>query len=301
MPLVGTLWLGAASNRITTKLKDAFYRGLREEGYSEGTNIAIEHRYYADGIDKAAASLVGLGPDVILVVGTPGIREVKRATSSIPVVGVNMAEPVDDGLVASLNRPGGNITGNTFIGPVQGSKRLELLKHLFPKLSRVAGLRHPAVYSERTMQKMLSDLEESGRRFGVEFPVFDAASPDEFETAFEAMAKSRPDAVIVFPSTMFYVNDKRLVELFVAHRLPNIFVFREAVEVGALMSYGADIPDNARLGAQYVTRILKGAKPTDLPIVQPTKYEFVINLKAAKLLDISVPPILLALADDAIE
>jgi putative ABC transport system substrate-binding protein len=301
MPLVGALWLGDPTGRITSKLKDTFQRGLREEGYSEATNIAIESRYYSDGIDKAASDLVGLNPDVIFVVGTPGIRAMKRATASIPIVGANMAEPVADGLVASLNRPGGNVTGNTFLGPVQGSKRLDLLRQLVPSIKRLAGLRHPQVYSERTMQSMLSDLEESSGKIGVEFQIFDASAPNDFEGAFEAMARSHQDAVIVFPSPMFYVNDKPLVDLPAARQLPAMYVFREAVEAGGLISYGADIPDNARLGAKYVTRILRGAKPGDLPVEQPTKYELLINLKAAKLLNISVPSTLIALADEVIE
>jgi putative ABC transport system substrate-binding protein len=206
--------------------------------------------------------------------------------------------PVEDGLVASLNRPGGNVTGNTFIGPVQGSKRLDFLSQLIPRINRVAGLRHPKVYSERTMQNMLSELEESSKQIGIEFQVFDAAGPNDFDAAFEAMAKSNQDAVIVFPSPMFYVNYKRLVDLPASRHLPTMYVFREAVEAGGLLSYGADIP---RLGAKYVARILKGARPSDLPVEQPTKYELLINLKTAKQLNISVPPMLLALANEVVE
>lgn len=300
IPLVGALWPGDPANQISLSLKDAFQRGLREEGHSEGS-IAIEHRFYSDGIEKAARDLVNLRADVIVVSGTPGIRAVKSATSSIPVVGVNMAEPVDDGLVASLNRPGGNITGNSLIGPVHGSKRFELLRHLVPKIRRVAGLRHPRIYSERTMQNTLSELVESAKNIGVEFQVFDAAEPNDFDNAFEAMARSSQEAVIVFPSPVFYVNHKRLVELSASRQLPTMFVFREAVEAGALISYGADIPNNARLGAKYVVKILKGARPSDLPVEQPTKYDLFINLKTAKLLNLSVPPVLLALADQVIE
>jgi putative ABC transport system substrate-binding protein len=212
-----------------------------------------------------------------------------------------MADPVNDGIVASLNRPGGNVTGNTFIGPVQGSKRLQLLKRLVPGISRIAGLLHPKVYSQTTMQNMLTEMEESCGKVGVVFQVFDAAGPDDFQNAFEAISKSRHDAVIVFPSPMFYVNYKPLVEIPMTYQLPTMYVFREAVEAGGLMSYGADIIDNARLGALYVSRILKGARPSDLPVEQPTKYEFLINLKAAKQLNLAVSPMLLALADEVIE
>jgi putative ABC transport system substrate-binding protein len=300
-PLIGALWLGEPSAKITLRLKDAFERGLVEEGYTQGSNIAVEHRYYSDGITKAANDLVAMAPDVILVVGTPGILAVKRVTASIPIVGVNMADPVYDGLVASLARPIGNVTGNTFIGPLHGSKRLELLRDLVPKLTRVAGLRHPGDYSEKTMQNMQMEMQESATASGIEFEMFEAAEVGDFGGSFEKMVKTRHDALVVFPSPMFYVNYKPLVELPASYRLPTMYVFREAVEAGGLISYGADIPDNVRIGVNYVAKILKGASTRDLPVLQPTKYELLINIKTAKALNLSIPPQMLALTDEVIE
>jgi putative tryptophan/tyrosine transport system substrate-binding protein len=300
-PLIGALWLGEPSAKITLSLKNSFARGLAEEGYTEGNNIAVEHRYYFDGLAKAANDLVALAPDVILVVGTPGILALKRATTSIPIVGVNMADPVYDGIVASLARPSGNVTGNTFIGPLQGSKRLELLRDLVPKINRVAGFRHPRDYSEKTMQDMLTEMQEAATKSGIEFEIFEAAEVNDFSSAFEKIVKTRHDALVVFPSPMFYVNYKPLVELPVSYQLPTMYVFKEAVEAGGLVSYGADIPDNVRLGVHYMARILKGASPRDLPVLQPTTYELVINLKTATGLGITPPPTFLALADEVIE
>jgi putative ABC transport system substrate-binding protein len=205
VPLVGAIWPGKPSAPISVRLREAFLRGLRENGYIEGQNIAIEHRYAEDSDEasKAAKELVGLRVEVITVVGTPAALAVKRATSSIPIVGLNMADPVADGLVASLSRPGGNVTGNTFIGPVLGSKRLQLLRELVPGITRIAGLQHPGVYSERTMRNMLMEMQESAKESGVEFQVFAAKEPNDFDAAFEAMAEAREDALMVFPSPMF--------------------------------------------------------------------------------------------------
>jgi putative ABC transport system substrate-binding protein len=301
VPLIGALWPGEPSAPITVNIRNAFRQGLREDGYRESENIAIEDRYYSEGITKAVNDLVGLRVDVIIATGTPGALAAKRATSSIPIVGVTMADPVADGLVASHSRPGGNVTGNTFIGPIQGSKRLQLLKEVVPGITRLAGLRHPGVYGERTMQNMLMEIEQSAKEIGLDLQVFDAKGPNEFDAAFEAMVKAREDALMVFPSPMFYVNYPRLVDLAASHHLPTMYVFREAVQAGGLISYGADIPDLARLAAKYAGKILKGAKPGDLPVQQPTRFELVVNLKTATALGISVPPSLLASADEVIE
>ena len=305
VPLIGALWTGAPSAPIRVSARDAFQQGLREDGYIEGQNIAIEHRYYyaedSDEISKAANELVALRVDVIMAGGTPAALAVKRATSSIPIVGVNMADPVADGLVASLSRPGGNVTGNTFIGPELGSKRLQLLRELVPGITRIAGLQHPGVYGERTMRNMLMEMQESAKKSEVEFQVFDAMGPNDFDAAFEAMVKAREGALMVFPSPMFYVNYRRLVDLAASHQLPTMYVFREAVQAGGLISYGADIPDLTRLAAKYVAKILKGAKPGDLPVEQPTRFELLINLKTAKALGITIPQSILARADQVIE
>jgi putative ABC transport system substrate-binding protein len=303
VPLIGALYPGEPSAPISRGFKDAFQQGLREDGYIEGQNIAIEHRYAKDSdeISKAANDLVGLGVDVIVAYGTPNALAVKRATSSIPIVGATMADPVADGLVASLSRPGGNLTGNTFIGPELGSKRLQLLRELVPGITRIAGLQHPGVYGERTMRNMLVETQESAKESGAEFQVFDAMGPNDFDAAFEAMVKARDGALMVFPSPMFYVNYRRLVDLAAAHQLPTMYVSKEFVQAGGLISYGADLPDLARLAAKYATKILKGAKPGDLPVEQPTKFELLINLKTAKALGLNVPQSLLARADEVIE
>jgi putative tryptophan/tyrosine transport system substrate-binding protein len=303
VPLVGALYIGEPSAPISVSLRDALQQGLREDGYIEGQNIAIEHRYAKDSdeISKATNELVGRGVDVIIVVGTPAALAVKRATTSIPIVGATMADPVADGLVASLSRPGGNLTGNTFLGPELGSKRFQLLRELVPGIARIAGLQHPGVYGERTMRNMLAETLESAKESGVEFQVFDVLGPNDFDAAFEAMVKARDGALMVFPSPMFYVNYRRLVGLAASHQLPTIFAAKEFVQAGGLISYGPDVPDLTRLAAKYVAKILKGAKPGDLPVEQPTRFELVINLKTASTLGLTVPQSLLARADEVIE
>jgi len=303
VPLVGALYAGEPSAPISVSSRDAFLQGLREGGFIEGQNIAIEQRYARDSDEasKAANELVGLRVDVIMAVGTPNSLAMKRATNSIPIVGATMADPVADGLVASLSRPGGNLTGNTFLGPELGSKRFQLLRELVPGITRIAGLQHPGVYSERTMRNALLEVQESARESGVGFQVFDVMEPNDFDAAFEAMVKAREDALMLFTSPMFYVNSRRLVDLAASHQLPTMYVFREFVQAGGLISYGADILDLTRLAANYVAKILKGAKPDDLPVEQPTRFELFINLKTAKALGLTIPQSILARADELIE
>jgi ABC-type uncharacterized transport system substrate-binding protein len=303
VPLVGALYIGERSASISVSTREAFEQGLRESGYIEHQNIAIEHRYAKDPdeISKAVNDLIALRVDVIMTMGTPASLAAKRASSSIPIVAANMADPMADGLVASLSRPGGNLTGNTFIGPELSAKRLQLLRELVPGVTRIAGLQHPGVYSERTMLNMLVDLQERAKEGGVEFQAFDARGPSDFDAAFEAMARAREDALLVFPSPMFYVNYRRLVDLAAAHQLPTMYVFREAVQAGGLVSYGADIPDLTRRAAIYVAKILRGVKPSDLPVEQPTRFDLMINLNTAKALGLTVPPTLLVAADEVIE
>jgi putative ABC transport system substrate-binding protein len=252
-------------------------------------------------LGNAAEELVRLGADVIVAMGTPAAFAARKATSSIPIVAVSMADPVADGLIVSLAKPAGNVTGNTFIGPELGPKRLQLLKEAFPGATRFAALRHPHVYGERTMQEMLSELEEKAHLIGVDFQVFDASRPEDFEGAFEAMIQWRADVLLLFTSPMLYVNYRHIVDLAARHRLPTMYYFREAVEGGGLIGYGADITDLFRLAAKYVAKILNGAKPGDLPVEQPTKFEFLINLNTAKTLGVTIPATLLARADEVIE
>ena len=301
VPRVGSLWQGDPSAPIILSVTEAFRRGLREHGgYVEGQNIAIEYRYGdLDGLASLANDLVRLNVDVILAGGTPAALAAKRATNTIPIVVSTMADPVADGLVASLARPGGNVTGNTFLAPELGPKRLQLLREVIPGVPRVAVLQHRGVYSERTMRDMLEGIRAAA--VGIELQVLEARSPNDFDTAFSAMAKARAGALIIFPSPMFYVNHRRLVDLAAKHRLPAMYVFREAVEAGGLMCYGANIPDLARRAAAYVVKILRGAKPGDLPVEQPNKFELVINLKTAKALGLTIPQSLLIRADEVIE
>src|SRR6516162_5048842 len=303
IPLVCALWPGRPDAPIVGSAREAFARGLREEGYVKGQNILVEDRYgiNAEQLASAANEIVGLKPDVILAGGTPGALAAKRATERIPIVVDNLADPVRDGLVSSLSRPGGNVTGYTFIAPELGCNRLRLLRDLLPEITRVAALRHPGVYSERTMQAMTTEMEAASAKLGVVVQVFDAAGPNEFDEAFDAMSKAREHALVVLPSPMFYVNYRRLVDLAAAHRLPTMYYFKEAVQAGGLMSYGADIRYQTQLAAGYVARILRGANPAELPIQQPTKFELLIDLKTAKELGLTVPPLLLAQADEIIE
>ncbi|HEV2548795.1 MAG TPA: ABC transporter substrate-binding protein [Stellaceae bacterium] len=303
VPLVGAIWPGGPTSQTIVRNREFFLRGLRENGYVDGQNILIADRYEGspEGFDKAAIELVGLNVDVILASSTPAALAARRATSAIPIVGAVMADPVADGLVASLARPGGNITGDTFIAPELSAKRLQLLREIVPSVTRIAALQHPGVYGERTMQNMLKEIEENIRESGLELRIYSADGPSDFDSVFEAMIRERAGALIIFPSPMFYRNYRRLVELTAIKRLPTMYVFREAVEVGGLICYGADIPDLSRLAATYVAKILRGAKPSDLPVEQPTKFELAVNLKTAKVLGLTIPPSILALADEVIE
>ena len=304
LSLIGVLWPWKPPSPILLSYSKALREGLQEEGYTEGRNIKTENRYYEnlDGLKKAAAELVALNVNVIVAAGgTPAVIGAMHATKNIAIVGANMADPVADGLVASLARPGGNVTGNTFLGPELEPKRLQLLREIAPQATHIAALRHPGVYSAATMQHMLASIEEAAKASGVMLQVVDASGPNDFDSAFAAMVAARADALIILPSPMLYGNYRRLVDLAASYRLPTVYVWREAVEAGGLMCYGADITDLSRRAGKYVAEILKGAKPRDLPVEQPVKFVLAINLKTAKALGLAVPPTLLATADEVIE
>jgi len=304
VPLVGVIWIGNASAQISVRVRETFLRGLRENGYTDGQNVTIEDRYsgnYPDQLNSVVDELVRVGADVIVAMGTPAALAASRATNTIPIVVGAMADPVADGLVASLARPDRNVTGNTFIGPELGPKRLQLLKEVFPEATQFGVLQHPHIYSESTSQQMQSEIQRTARELRVDFQVFNASRPEDFDGAFEAMVERRTEALLLFPSPMFYVYSRRIVDHAERQRLPTMYYFREAVEGGGFMSYGADLPNLALRVAQYVVKILKGTKPGDLPVEQPTKFEFLINLKTAKALDVTIPATLLAQADDVIE
>jgi putative ABC transport system substrate-binding protein len=283
---------------------DPFRRGLRDLGYVEGRNLVIEYRS-ADGkqerFPSLANDLVRLNVDLILAGSTPHARAAQQATRTIPIVVPVMGDPVADGLVASLARPGANLTGSTFLGPELVPKRLELLKQTLPKASRVAALWHPSAFGEQTMRNMLEETEAAARRLGVQLQLVRVGAPGELDRAFSTLTTGRADALVVFPSAMLFTERRRIVALTTKHRLPAMFNAREYAELGGLMAYGANVADLFRRAATSVDKILKGAKPADLPIEQPTKFELVINLKTAKALGLTIPPSLLQRADQVIE
>ena len=291
----------SSPNRVTLR---AFVAGLRELGYVEGQNIIIEREYSeanADQLRELAAELVKRKADVIVTLSTTAARPAKQATSAIPIVAIAMADPVDDGLVASLARPGGNVTGTTFLGPELVTKRLQLLSEVVPQHSHVGVLWQPNAYSDRTMHGMLKEAEHAAQILGMQLQFVPATNPEEITGAFSAITRDRADAVCVFPSPMLFAEYGRIVNIVAEKGLPTIYAAREGAELGGLISYGANLADLARQTASYVDKILKGAKPAELPVQRPTKYELVINLKTADLLGLEIPPKVLALADEVIE
>jgi putative ABC transport system substrate-binding protein len=283
---------------------DAFRQGLHEYGYIEGENILIELQS-ADGqieqFPARARELVDRNLDLIVASHSLAARAVQRATSTIPIVVPVMGDPIGDGLVASIARPGGNITGSTFLGPQLVPKRLALLKEGLPAVSLVAVLWHPGAYGERTMGEMMKETEAAARALDVRLLFVAMRAPDEMDRAFSTIAGEHVDALMVYPSPMLFNERRRIVDLALKNRLPSMAMGREFVELGGLMAYGASISDLHRRAAMFVDRILKGDKPENLPVQLPTKFEFAINLKTAKALNLSIPPTLLARADEVIE
>jgi ABC-type uncharacterized transport system substrate-binding protein len=283
---------------------DAFRQGLRELGWIEGQNIAVEYRWAAgrqDQLPALVAELVRLRVDVIVTSSTPAAQAAKQATTTIPIVATFVADPVGSGLVASLARPGGNVTGLSTLAAELVAKRLELLKEVVSGVTRVAVLWQPGVFGERTIRNMLEQTEIAGRALGVQVQFVEARRPDDFERAFSTMKKGRVGALLVFPSPMLFEASRRVVAHAAESRLPAVYAWREATEAGGLMSYATDFPDMYRRTATYVDKILKGAKPADLPVEQPTRSELVINLKTAKALGLTIPTSLLVRADQVIE
>ena len=300
VPRIG--FLVANSPSVYTARIEAFRQGLRELGYVEGKNIIIESRSAEGNLDllpSLAAGLVRLKVDVIVAAGgDPPVRAAKQATQTIPIVMANASDPVGAGLVASLNRPGGNITGlSTAPGPEIYGKHLELLKETFPRLTRVAILSNPA---NRFSALALREAETTARAFKVSLQILEARNPDEFETAFAAATKERAGALLVVEDPMFFGERTRLANFAAKSRLPAIYGILEYVEVGGLMAYAAERTDMFRRAATYVDKILKGAKPADLPVEQPTKFELVINLKTAKQIGVTIPQSVLYRADKVI-
>ncbi len=298
---IGYLTGNLAANPHT---REAFLQGLRDLGYIEDRNLEIEYRDVEGKYERLpalAAELVALKLDVILAAGTPQPLAAKQATRTIPIVFAGAADPVGSGLVTSLARPGGNVTGLSLLSPELVGKCLELLKQAVPGVSRVAVLWQPGGSGERTEKDMLKGAEVAGRALGVRLQFVEARGPADFDRAFSDMTRARAGALTVLASNMILGERRRLAELAAKNRLAAVYPLREFVDAGGLMAYGPDLVDVFRRAATYVDKILKGAKPADLPVEQPTKFELVINLKTAKALGLTVPPTLLNRADEVIE
>jgi putative ABC transport system substrate-binding protein len=299
VPRIG--FLSSLSPTVVSDRMEAFRQGLRELGYVEGKNIVIEWRY-AEGkterLPDLAAELVRFKVDAIVTGGPAVNRFAKEATGTIPIIMAFDNDPVGNGFAASLARPGGNITGFSTHYPEISGKQLELLKEVVPRLSRVAVLGNSTVPGNA---QALRETELAAGAFGVKLQYLDIQNPQEIETAFRAASKGRADAVLVLGSQVVTSHPKQFVELAVKSRLPAIYWSPEFVEAGGLITYSVSITDLFRRTAIYVDKILKGSKPADLPVEQPTKFELVINLKAAKQIGLTIPPNVLARADRVIK
>ena len=299
VPRIGVLVGSSAS--FTAPSVEAFRQGLRELGYAEGQNITIEYRYAegrAERLHDLAAELVRLKVDVIVTLGTPATQAAKHASTTIPIVIAIVADPVGTGLVSSLARPGGNITGSAILFPELIAKRVELLKEAIPGLTRVAVLANTA---NPGTALALKEIEGSGQPLGVELQPVAVRGPIEFDIAFVAITKKRAGALLVLEDGMIHTHARRIADLAAKRRLPTIFGPGELAATGGLMAYGPGLPDSFRRAASYVDKILKGAKPADLPVEQPTKFELVINLKTAKALGLTIPQSVLIRADQVIQ
>jgi putative ABC transport system substrate-binding protein len=300
VPRVGYLRLTSPADR--PHQLDAFRQRLRELGWVEGQNIVIDYRFAEGRLDRLsdfAAELVRLKVDVIVSLGTQGVTAAKNATETIPIVMIAVRDPIGTGLIASLARPGGNVTGvSGYAGLESVAKQLELLKEMVPKASSVAILSNP---TNAYHQLAIKEVNVAAQALGVQLQLLEARDASDFDGAFAAMAKERVGALLVLSDVIFNSHGTRLADLAASRRLPTANAVRESVEAGGLMSYGPSFLDSYRRSAAYVDKILKGTKPADLPVEQPTKFELVINLQTAKRLGLTIPPTLLSLADEVIE
>jgi len=286
---------------LTHHLLEAFRHGLRERGYREGKDLTIEHRY-AEGnpdlLPGLAAELVGLQVEVIVVSGSQAIQALKHATSTIPVVMAVSGDPLEKGFVTSLARPGENLTGLSLFAPELSGKRLELLKEAVPAISHVAVLANPA---NPLTAAQVRETQRAAQALQVQLHLVEVRGPYDLDNAFSALRSMRADALMLLLDPLFLSQRARLVELTATSRLPAMYAFREDAEAGALMAYGPNFPDMFQRAATYVDKILKGAKPAELPVEQPMKFELVINLKTAQALGLTIPPVLLFRADEVIQ
>ena len=296
VPRIGYLTPGTGAN------EDLFWTELRRLGYVEGRNIAVEYRSAQGDLDKLpafAAELVRLKVDIIVAVVTRASLAAKQATATIPIVIVAVSDPVASGLVSNLARPGGNITGTCGVGADVVAKQLELVRTLLPNAVRVTALWNP---SNRTFQQqLLNEAMSAARKLRLQLQSVEARAPDDLDRAFVAISKGRPDALLILADPMFGSNAKRIADLALEHHLPAVSMIRTFAEAGVVATYGQSFADSFRRAATYVDKILKGAKPGDLPVEQPTKIELIINLKTAKALGLTVPQSLLLRADEVIQ
>ena len=298
-PLIGVLHPSTAAS--TSHHVEAFKQGLRERGYVEGQNIVVERRF-GDGkterIAEFAAELVRMKVDVIMTTTDGGITAVRQQTETIPIVMASSTDPVGTGFVASLARPGGSITGLTVMSAELAAKRLELLKDVVPGLSRVAMMWNPDIRGAVLVYK---ETESAARSLRLQLQSVEVSRADDFDRAFAALTAARAEALMIVGSTLAFTNRDQLASLALKHRLPSMGAQREHAEAGSLIAYGPSLADGWRRAATYVDKILKGAKPGELPVEQPTKFELVLNTKTAKALRLTIPPPLLQRADEVIQ
>jgi len=298
-PRIG--FMGNSTAALEANLVDAFREGLREHGYEEGRNIVVEYRW-ADGkyerFPALVAELIAANVEVIVTAGTPAALAMKKATTTVPLVMVAVGDPVGTGLVPSLARPGANLTGLSSVAPDLEGKRLQLLREVVPALS------HVAMFINSLNPFHVSSMRQAraaAQTMGIKLQLHDIRKSEDLDDAFAAIRKERPDAVLILADRVFLHNRERMIDFTKEQRLPNVNAYKELVEVGGLMSYGPSYEDMHKRAAIYVDKILKGAKPADLPIEQPSKFTFIVNLKAAKALGVTVPSQLLGLADELID
>ncbi len=298
IPRIGVLTLSVATSTPTYQ---AFLQGLRDQGYVEGQNMAIEFRF-ADGrpdrLREMAAELVRTKIDVFVTESVLAAREAKNATGTIPIVTAIHGDPVGAGLAASLTRPGGNVTGLSLLAPELSGKRLQLLKEIHPKATRVAIIWNA---TNVAASRYLAESRSAARSLGLQIQAVEVRDPSDLDTAFETIAAARPSACMTLPDGMLLANATRIVDFAARVRVPALFPDQEFATAGGLMAYGPSLAETFRRAATYVVKILKGAKPADLPIQQPTKFDLVINLKTAKALGLTIPQSLLQRADQVIE
>ena len=294
-------FLGNSTAALEANLVGPFREGLRELGYVEGRNIVIEYRWAEGQYERfpvLIAELLARKVDVIVTAGTPATQAVKQATTSVPLVMVAVGDPVATGIVASLRRPGGNITGLTSISEDLEGKRLELLREVLPTVSRVAVLWNP---DNQTLLAELKEIRAAAQVLGMKVQAWEVRTPVELEKMFNALVTERPGALLVMADRLFLHNRQRIMDFAIKQHLAGVYAYRELAEAGGLMSLGPSSPGMHRRAATYVDKILKGVDPADLPVERPTKFELVINLKTAKAFGLTIPPSLLQRADQVIE